>query len=42
MKMLGKTNRPPCGKCCGDTTKAHKRATKRRERQAWKKAHRIS
>jgi hypothetical protein len=37
-KMLGKTNQPFCGsRCCGNPTKKHKRATKRRERQTWKK-----
>lgn len=38
MKMLGKTNQPPCGShCCGTRDKSHKRSTKRAERQAWKK-----
>lgn len=37
-KMLGKKNQPFCGsRCCGDTTKRHKRATKRSERQAVRK-----
>lgn len=39
MKMLGKTNQPPCGsRCCGERGKKHKRSAKRRERQNWKKA----
>jgi hypothetical protein len=38
MKMIGKTNQPPCGShCCGDRSKKHKRTAKRRERQNWKK-----
>jgi hypothetical protein len=36
--MLNATDQPPCGaRCCGDTTKTHKRTAKRRERQEWKK-----
>lgn len=38
MRMLGKLNQPFCGShCCGDTTKRHKRNTKRSERNKWKK-----